>query len=95
MLKLATVFSGIGAVEHALERMGVKYEIVFASDIGDVDILSKKIKPTTEDIVWVLQGAKEIHNKEFFIEKNSDWAGLFIYDNGMIQGDIRKEKGRV
>ena len=50
MLKLATVFSGIGAVEHALERMGVKYEIVFASDIGDVDILSKKIKPTTEDI---------------------------------------------
>ena len=50
MLKLATVFSGIGAVEHALERMDVKYEIVFASDIGDVDILSKKIKPTTEDI---------------------------------------------
>ena len=43
MLKLATVFSGIGAVEHALKRMGIDYEIVFASDNGDVDILSKKI----------------------------------------------------
>ncbi|MEL7597190.1 MAG: hypothetical protein AAGU01_03200, partial [Clostridiaceae bacterium] len=43
MLKLATVFSGIGAIEHALERMGIKYEIAFACDNGDVDILSKKI----------------------------------------------------
>lgn len=32
MLKLATVFSGIGAVEHALKRMGVVHEIVFACD---------------------------------------------------------------
>jgi DNA (cytosine-5)-methyltransferase 1 len=33
MLKLATVFSGIGAIEHALQRMNLKYEIVFACDI--------------------------------------------------------------
>lgn len=32
MLKLATVFSGIGAVEHALKRMGVDYRLVFACD---------------------------------------------------------------
>jgi DNA (cytosine-5)-methyltransferase 1 len=31
-LRLATAFSGIGAVEQALTRMGVNYEIVFASD---------------------------------------------------------------
>ena len=31
-LKLATVFSGIGAIEHALERMGIEHEIVFACD---------------------------------------------------------------
>lgn len=42
-LKLATVFSGIGAIEHALERMKIDYEIVFACDNGDIDILSKKI----------------------------------------------------
>lgn len=37
MLRLATVFSGIGAIEHALERMDIKHEIVFACDNGGVD----------------------------------------------------------
>jgi len=32
MLKLATAFSGIGAVEHALKRMRVKHELIFACD---------------------------------------------------------------
>jgi DNA (cytosine-5)-methyltransferase 1 len=32
MLKLATLFSGIGAVEHALQRMEIKHNIVFACD---------------------------------------------------------------
>lgn len=49
MIRLATVFSGIGAVEHALERMGIDYKVVFACDNGDVDILSKKIKTTNVD----------------------------------------------
>ena len=43
MIRLATVFSGIGAIEHALDRMELDHEIVFACDNGDVDILSKKI----------------------------------------------------
>lgn len=37
-LKLATVFSGIGAVEQALKRMEVDHEIIFACDNGDIDI---------------------------------------------------------
>lgn len=32
MLRLATAFSGIGAIEHALHRLNVDYKIVFASD---------------------------------------------------------------
>lgn len=35
-LRLATVFSGIGAIEQALLRMQVPHEIVFACDNGDV-----------------------------------------------------------
>lgn len=35
MLKIATVFSGIGAPEQALKRMGINYSIVFACDNGD------------------------------------------------------------
>lgn len=43
MIKLATVFSGIGAIEHALKRMNLEHELVFACDNGEVDILNKDI----------------------------------------------------
>lgn len=36
MLKLATVFSGIGAIEQALKRLNVQNEIIFACDNGDI-----------------------------------------------------------
>ncbi len=32
MLKLATAFSGIGAIEHALKRMKIEHELIFACD---------------------------------------------------------------
>ena len=37
-LKLATAFSGIGAIEQALKRLHIEHEIVFACDNGDVEI---------------------------------------------------------
>lgn len=37
-MKLATVFSGIGAIEQALLRMGIDYELIFACDNGDVEL---------------------------------------------------------
>ena len=33
ILKVGTLFSGIGAFEHALERLSIKHKIVFACDI--------------------------------------------------------------
>lgn len=50
MIRLATCFSGIGAIEHALKRMGLPYEIVFACDNGEVDILTKHIPVDAEEI---------------------------------------------
>lgn len=38
MIKLATLFSGIGAVEQALIRMNKEYEIVFACDNGEIEV---------------------------------------------------------
>jgi DNA (cytosine-5)-methyltransferase 1 len=35
MIRLATAFSGIGAIEHAFQRLGLKHEIVFAGDVDD------------------------------------------------------------
>ncbi len=36
--RLATAFSGIGAIEQAFKRLGIESEIVFACDNGDVEI---------------------------------------------------------
>lgn len=37
-MKLATVFSGIGAIEQALIRLGIDFDVVFACDNGDVEL---------------------------------------------------------
>ncbi len=50
MIKLGTVFSGIGAIEHALQRMNIEHAVTFACDNGDVDILSRTIKTDITDI---------------------------------------------
>lgn len=44
MIKLATVFSGIGAIEFALRRLSYNYEIEFACDNGDISIEYDKEK---------------------------------------------------
>lgn len=67
MIKLATVFSGIGAVEHALNRMDIDTEIVFACDNGDIDIFSKKINIDMDQISDELSVLKSlIGSMEFF-----------------------------
>lgn len=38
MIRLATIFSGIGAVEFAMRRLNLKYEIVFACDNGEREV---------------------------------------------------------
>ncbi len=63
MIKLATVFSGIGAIEHALDRMGLEHEIIFACDNGDVDILSKKIEDNLDSMEEEIKSLKEIITK--------------------------------
>ena len=38
MIRLGTVFSGIGAIEQALRRMNERHRIVFACDNGDIEL---------------------------------------------------------
>ena len=38
MIRVATLFSGIGGVEQALRRLSIPHEIVFACDNGDVEL---------------------------------------------------------
>lgn len=77
MIRLATVFSGIGAIEHALDRMQLEHEIVFACDNGDVDILTKEIGMNVDDIGAELSELKR--------------SISVIHDNGEVQ-DLYKNQ---
>lgn len=79
MLKIATVFSGIGAIEHALKRMGIKHEIVFASDNGEVDIFKKNIGTNFIEIKNELDRLKKII-KGIDIKVESDYEYLTDLD---------------
>lgn len=55
-IRLATVFSGIGAVEESLIKLKVPYEIVFACDNGEINIdLDKKNMINNFDFMTVEQ----------------------------------------
>lgn len=60
MIRLATVFSGIGAIEHALQRMNIEHEIAFACDNGDVEILTKNIGMNLDDIGAELESLRGV-----------------------------------
>lgn len=72
MIKLATVFSGIGAIEHALERMQLEHEIVFACDNGDVELEMPKVRIDIDSMERELEilkknikkVSKKIHDEE-------------------------------
>lgn len=66
MLKLATVFSGIGAIEHALDRMQIEHEIVFACDNGDVELEMPKVR------IDICSMEKELVNLKNVIKKVND-----------------------
>ena len=72
MIRLATVFSGIGAIEHALQRMNIEYKIIFACDNGDLDIFAKKIGLDIDLIAAELKDLNEIINEIKTDEKYDD-----------------------
>lgn len=63
-LRVATVFSGIGAFEFALKRLNIDHEIVFACDNGEVEIEYDVKKE--QSIVFSLGGPKE---KKKYVDK--------------------------
>ena len=72
MIRLATVFSGIGAIEHALQRMNLENEIVFACDSGDVEILTKDIGMNIDEIGAELKSLDKIIKKIQFNDEIED-----------------------
>lgn len=71
MIKLATVFSGIGAVEHALERLKIPYEIVFACDNGE-----RRLKTSYETIAEATAGMSNSEKDKYVSSLYDKEAGV-------------------
>ena len=77
LIRLATVFSGIGAIEHALDRMQLEHKIVFACDNGDIEILTKDVGMNLDAI------SEELSDLENMVDS--------IHENNQVQ-DLYKDQ---
>lgn len=106
MLKLGTLFSGIGAVEQALIRMNIKHEIVFACDNGDIDIdidieeekkkifnmTSKIEKKKYVDKLYLSKSRKQNYVKKSYIANYKIKEEDFHLDIRLLDGRDYKNK---
>lgn len=107
MINIATVFSGIGAIEWALRRMRIEHNIVFACDNGEIelnDLDENSIRETIKKLGTVKEQNEYVKNlyskskKTNFVKKsylaNYDLSEEnFLYDVRFIDGT--KYKGKV
>lgn len=105
-LKLATAFSGIGAIEQALKRLQIDYDIMFACDNGEINIevntddeLEKirKMSSIKEKREYVKNLYKQKSRKQNFVEKSymDNYEIIddnFFYDVKMLDGNDYKNK---
>ena len=106
MLRLATAFSGIGAIEQALKRLSIEYQIEFACDNGDIEInvdydqelkKIKKMKTTLDKRLYVENLYKTLSRKTNFVEQaykaNYEIKNdNFFYDVKLLDGIDFKNK---
>lgn len=76
MINVATVFSGIGAAEQALQQMGVDHRIVFACDNGE-----RYLKQTPEEIEAILCN---------YSKENREAVLRLLYDSTGKPNNVKK-----
>ena len=101
-IRVATVFSGIGAIEFALKRMAINYEVVFACDNGEREIdynaeeefkKIKKLKTIDEKHKYVEELYNSFTRKTNFVKK-SYLANYECSENRFFQ-DIKLLDGNI
>ena len=100
MIRVATVFSGIGSIEHALDRLDIPHKIVFACDNGDIPVeydekkeLSKikKMKTKVEkkkyvDELYASQSSKQNYVKKSYMANYDIDKDDFHLDIKLLDG---------
>lgn len=71
MIKIATVFSGIGAPEEALRQLGVRHEVVFACDNGERE-LKKSYEEISTEIESLTHEEIKLHIKKLYDETKKE-----------------------
>ena len=87
MIKLATVFSGIGAIEYALKKNNIDYSIVFACDNGE-RMLPETAKEIQEDIInnGIQKDAIQDYIKSLYKKtKKENWVKKSYFANYTIK----------
>ena len=87
MIKLATVFSGIGAIEQALEKQKINYTIEFACDNGE-----RELKNTKEEIENNIKNLNDIEKKIYIdnLYKNLNKTN-YVQESYMANYDVSEE----
>ena len=75
-IKLATVFSGIGAIEFALKRLNVEHEIIFACDNGEREIAFdlEKERNTVRKLTSIDEKRKYVDNLYSSLTKSKNYV---------------------
>lgn len=107
MIRLATVFSGIGSIEWAMKRMNLDYEITFACDNGDIELKNIDIEEERKRIFSLntIDEQKKAEEELFAKNKKTNFVKKtymanynideknFHYDIRLLDG--RKYRGKV
>ena len=106
MIRVATVFSGIGSIEHALDRLDIPHKIVFACDNGDIPVKynedeelkkiknmhSKKEKKEYVDKLYSSQSTKQNYVKKSYMANYKIDEDDFHLDIKLLDGTDYKGK---
>lgn len=100
MIRVATVFSGIGSIEHALDRLEIPHKIIFACDNGDIPVeydekkelaRIKKMKSKVEkkkyvDELYTSQSTKQNYVKKSYLANYDINEDDFHLDIKLLDG---------
>ena len=89
-IRIATSFSGIGAPEAALEKLGLKSKIVFACDIGE-----RYLKYTFKQLKEFISGFSEDDKEAFALSLyQENKAGVDSIRQNVTKHKLTKETGK-
>ena len=106
MIRVATVFSGIGSIEHALDRLEIPHKIIFACDNGDIPVeydekkelaRIKKMKSKVEkkkyvDELYASQSTKQNYVKKSYLANYDINEDDFHLDIKLLDGTDYREQ---